>query len=160
MSHVEVWQCIAESQLTEIKEVLYFDRQLPNRFDGLFVRAGTTALILTDCRLPKHFKEFVAIKEMMHCWSDPDAYVKTPTEAGALVESLIGKGRYTASVAADNGAILAAAEVILPHGQVEWHHSVGHDHAQIAVHHNLHPEIVELICRFDVLHARKNGHLL
>lgn len=167
MRAMEVWQAVPESQLTDVSELLYFDVDLPRPIDGLFARLGKdgepshTAIIVTHRALPKHWKEFVAIKEMMHCWSDRAAFVGSPDEAKALAEALIStKVRYTASVAADHGAILAAAEVILPHYTVEWHESVGHDHAQIAAHHGLHPDIVELICRFDILHARKNGDAL
>lgn len=160
----EVWECVHESQLTDIAELRWFDLPLPRPVDGLFARVRVggiqTGLIVTHKYLPKHWKEFAAIKEMMHCFSPPGSYVTAPKDAEALLEGLISSTeRYSASVVADKKAILAAAEVILPHYQVDWHIEVGHDHAQIAAHHGLHPDVVSLICRFDVLQARRNGDM-
>ena len=164
MTAMEVWACVCESQLTDIHDLLYFDRNLHRPVDGLFARLAVPGspkqfgVIVTNKALPRHWKEFVAIKEMMHCWSSKETFNDTPAVAADLMGALVNKaGRYTVSVAADRAAILAAAEVILPHEKVQWHLDQGHDHAQIAASHGLHPEIVSLICQFDVLHARRNG---
>lgn len=69
------------------------------------------------------------------------------------------RGRYTRSVVADASAILAAAEMILPHFTIERHLKLGHDSAQIAASHNLHPDVSALNCQFDMLHDRKTGEL-
>lgn len=166
MRAAEVWTCVHESQLTEISELRWFDVPLPRPVDGVFARLKgadgkmQTGIILTHKHLPKHWKDFAAIKEMMHCWSPPGSYVAAPADADALLEGLISSTeRYSASVAADKKAILAAAEVILPHYKVDWHIGCGHDHDQIAAHHGLHPEVVRLICRFDVLQDRRNGDM-
>lgn len=165
MSVMDVWNCVESSQLTDINVLLYFDRELPRPVDGLFARLevpgqpGQFGVIVTNKHLPKHWKEFVAIKEMMHCWSSKDTYNGTPAVASDLMGALVNKaaGRYAVSADADKAAILAACEVILPHEKVDWHIAQGHDHAQIAVHHGLHPDVISLICQFDFLHARKNG---
>ena len=164
MRVAEVWNCAIESPLSSIAEITYRETDLPRPFDGMFVRlrgsadGSEKATIYVDKNLPRHLKEFVAIKEMMHCWSPPATYVGTPDSAAKLIGALCEKqGRYTASVAADNNAILAAGEVILPHYTVERHIGVGHDSAQIAAHHGLHPDITDMICSLDFLHHRKNG---
>jgi hypothetical protein len=164
MTAMEVWACVPESQLTDIQNLLYFDRDLPRPVDGLFARLAVGddpnqyGVIVTNKGLPRHWKEFVAIKEMMHCWSSKDTFNDTPSVASDLMSALVNKaGRYTVSVVADRAAILAAAEVILPHEKVQWHLDQGHDHTQIAASHGLHPDVASLICQFDVLHARRNG---
>ncbi|OOY18676.1 hypothetical protein BMI86_20030 [Thioclava sp. DLFJ5-1] len=163
----EVWQGVLDSHHTPIDRILYYEANLPRPFDGLFVRLGSTtgegeaAAIYVYKDLPDHWKEFVAIKEMMHCFTPGKHYTGTPREAQLLVEALCSKtsGRYGASVAADNSAILAAAEVILPHYTVERYLKQGKEVAQIAVEQGLHPDLAEMICRFDMLQRRKNGEL-
>lgn len=163
MRVAEAWACVLESDQTDINDLRWFDVPMGGKVDGLFARVKAPSgepvgIILTDNSLPKHWKEFVIIKEMMHCFSPPATFVATPADATALLDGLISSTeRYSASVLADNKAILAAAEVILPHYQADWHIAVEHDHSQIAAHHGLHPEIVSLICRIDVLHYRRNG---
>lgn len=167
MTVMEVWKGVIESQLTDIDELRYFDRELPRPVDGVFSRLnkpdgkGQVGIIVTNKMLEKHWKEFVAIKEMMHCWSSKETYNGTPEVVGDLMSALVDTtGRYTLSVISDKAAILAATEVILPHEKVEWHFKQGHDHQEIASQHGLHPEIAKLICRFDFLHARQNGAAL
>jgi hypothetical protein len=159
----EVWQCAIDSPHSTISEVLYKESPLPRPFDGVFVRLVSEvegvekALILISKDLPKHWREFVATKETMHCWSPGESYVP-PQDVRGLVEAHCAKeARYTPSVIADNDAILAAAEVMLPHYTVERHFGYGHDADQIAASHGMHPDIVREICRMDILHARKNG---
>ncbi|WP_028710999.1 hypothetical protein [Paracoccus pantotrophus] len=165
MTVSEVWNGVYASSKTSISELRYYEAELPRPFDGMFVRLraddeSERALILVHKHLPKHWKEFAAIKEMMHCWSPPQTFVGSPESVKKLVSALCDKkGRYTPSVAADSGAILAAGEVILPHYRVERHIEQGHDAAAIANAHGLHPEVAELICRLDFLHHRKNGSL-
>jgi hypothetical protein len=166
MTMVEVWSALIASPTTGIAEVRYFEASLPRPFDGLFVRlrsddeAREIAAVYVEKSLPNHWREFVAIKEMMHCWSPGLTYDGTPADAKNLVDALCNKaGRYTPSVVADKGAILAAAEVILPSFTVERHLKLGHDWAQIASSHGLHPDVVEMICRFDILHNRRNGEI-
>lgn len=166
MSVVEVWNAAIDCNLNDISEIRYRETKLPRPFDGQFVRMTNAdetraiGVVYVDRDLPKHWKEFVAIKEMMHCWSPGSTWVGTPTSAASLVNALNSKSsRYTAIAAADRGAVLAAAEVILPHYAVERHLGLGHDYLQIASSHGLHPEVAEMICQFDVLQQRKNGHL-
>lgn len=166
MSVVEVWNGAIDCPLNGISELRYYESDLPRPFDGLFARMenadGTKAVgvIYVHRDLPRHWKEFVAIKEMMHCWSPGKTYVGTPRDAERLVNALNSKkGRYSAIAASDTGAVLAAAEVILPHHKVEWHIGREHDYMQIAAHHGLHPDVVEMICSFEVLQQRKNGTL-
>lgn len=166
MSMLEVWSALIASPKTGIGEIRYFEASLPRPFDGLFVRlrsedeAREVAAVYVKRDLPPHWREFVAIKEMMHCWAPGRTYDGTPADAKNLVDALCSKsGRYTPSVVADTSAILAAAEVILPSFTVERHLKLGHDWAQIAASHNLHPDIAEMICRFDILHHRRNGEI-
>lgn len=166
MSVMEVWSSLIESPKTGVTEIRYFEADLPRPFDGLFARLnrtegpGEVAAIYVRKNLEPHWKEFVAIKEMMHCWAPGKTYDGTPSDAKNLVEALCSKaGRYTPSVAVDMGAILAAAEVILPSFTVERHLKLGHDFSQIAASHGIHPDIAEMICRFDLLHNRKNGEV-
>lgn len=164
MRVTEVWSCAIASPLSSISEILYYEASLPRPFDGLFVRLVSDstgverAAVYVEKSLDRHWKEFVAIKETMHCWSPGKTYVGSEPEVKSLVEAhCASKARYSAAVVADHDAILAAAEVMLPHFTVERHLKMGHDMEQLAAHHGLHPDIVREICRFDVLHARKNG---
>ena len=166
MALAEVWESILQSNRTGVAEILYYEAELPRPFDGLFARlvseddSREIAAVFVHKGLDPHWKQFVATKEMMHCYTPGKSYTGTPGDAKNLVEALCSKsGRYVQSVAADNSAILAAAEVILPHFTVERHLKIGHDPAQIAAHHGLHPDIAEMICRFDLLQHRKNGEL-
>lgn len=162
----EVWQGVLESSHTSISEIEYREAELPRPFDGLFVRLGRStgdgerAAIYVYEALPDHWKEFVAIKEMMHCFTPGKHYVGSAADAKCLVSALCKKtGRYTPSVAADDRAILAAAEVILPHYTVERYLREGRSVEDIAFSQGLHPEIAEMICRFDTLQHRKMGSL-
>ncbi|WP_460274000.1 hypothetical protein [Celeribacter sp. ULVN23_4] len=162
----EVWTAALDCPKNGISDIRYFETDLPRPFDGLFLRLFKKetekdfAAIYVNKSLEDHFKEFAAIKELMHCWSPGKTYVSTPEEIQNLVSALSAKkSRYTANVASDMKAIFAAAEVILPHYIVEKHIALGHDHNQIAFEHDLHPEIAQMICSMDVLQERKNGGL-
>lgn len=165
MSVSEVWQCALDSHHSSIKEIFYYETELPEPFEGLFIRLRSEdeherAAIYVHKDREKHWKEFIAIKEIMHCWSSASTYVGTPDNAKRLISALASRDvPYLQIVAADVGAILAAGEVILPHHMVERHIAMGHDNEQIAVHHGLHPDITRLICSLDFLHMRKNGSL-
>jgi len=164
MSVVEVWNAIIASELTSIEEIRFFEAELPSPCDGLFTRllnskdGNEVAAVYVRKDLDKHWKEFVAIKEMMHCFTPGSKYINGPKDAAGLVEALASRSpRYTPAVAADDGAILAAAEVILPHYTVERLMQAGQDLTQIAHHHGLHVDVVQQICRLDFIHHRKNG---
>lgn len=165
MSLTEVWTAALASPKTDITAIKYYEANLPEPFDGLFVRlqkdeSESIAAIYVRSSLDQHWKEFVAVKEIMHCWSPNQTWEGTPERVRSLVKALTSKhGRYTPNVAADSGAVHAAAEVILPHRTVERHLAQGHDTGQIALMHGLHPEVVDMICRHDMLHYRKNGSL-
>lgn len=166
MSVAEVWSAAIDCPKNGISKIYYRETTLPRPFDGVFFRLYDKnrgcdfGVIFVDDRLDKHWKEFVAIKEMMHCWSPGKTYVATPTDAADLVSAMNSKGgRYTSSVAADNNAIWAAAEVILPHFTVEREMKLNNDIDQIAFEHNLHAEIAQMICSIEALYKRKNGSL-
>ena len=165
MRLTEVWSAALDSPKTDISSIRYYETELPDPFDGLFARLQgpddeSIAAVYVRKSLDAHWKEFVAIKELMHCWSPNHTWEGTPAASRLLVKALTSKhGRYTPNVAADSGAVNAAAEVILPHKTVERHIALGHDNMEIANSHGLHHEIVEMICRHDLLHARKNGSL-
>lgn len=163
MRLAEVWNCAIDCKRNGISEIRYHETEnLPSGFDGAFVRLDSVAkdrsiaAIYVDRNLPAHWKEFVAIKEMMHCWSPGHTFVGDATQVRELVHGLT-RGKFTPVVAADSSAVLAAAEVILPHYKIEHQLAVGQSYAQIAHTHGLHPEVVEEISRFDLLHLRKNG---
>lgn len=165
MRVAEVWQAALDSPKSDVKSIRYFEAELPEPFDGIFVRlqneeGESVASIYVRKSLEAHWREFVAIKELMHCWSPNDTWEGTPDSSRILVKALTRRdGRYTPNVAADSGAVHAAAEVILPHKTVERHLAQGHDAAQIAFAHGLHEDVVEMICQHDLLQTRKNGSL-
>jgi len=120
MRLIEVWSAVEDSPKTDISSIRYFETELPEPFDGLFVRLQgneneSIAVVYVRKSLDAHWKEFVAIKELMHCWSPNHTWEGTPASSRKLVKALTSKhGRYTPNVAADSGAVNAAAEVILP----------------------------------------------
>lgn len=166
MNANEVMVAALDCPTNGIGRVFYHETRLPKGFDGMFFRLSATdessdiASIYIDSDLPRHWREFAAIKELMHCWSPGKTYNRTPAEGRALLDSFRKSGvRYSHLVASDSVAILAAAEVILPHYTVERHLGQGHDVAQIAASHGLHPEVAELICRFDCLQLRQKAEM-
>jgi len=169
----EVWTAILESENTSIDQIDVHIRALPRPVDGFFARlvipgrpelhdAAETevAAVYVHDVLPQHWRDFIIVKEMMHCFTPMDGYCSTPEDAKLLLQALVKKGgRYTLNVAADNAGIIAAAEVILPHKTVESHFAQGLSMEEIAHRHGLHVEIVSEICRVDIMHLRKNGTL-
>lgn len=164
----EVWNAVLESDKTSIDRIDVHVEDLPRPVDGMFARIVTpdkdreneTAAVYVHKDLPTHWREFIIIKEMMHCFTPMERYCTTPDEAAQLLQALVKKGgRYTLNVAADDAGIIAAAEVILPHTTVESLIGVGLDTDEIANRHGLHPEIVAEICSMEIMHYRKNGTL-
>lgn len=175
MSAIEVWQGAEQCPDNGIGKIRFRSTELPRPFDGLFARYADPqapgrdpVVILIDRRLPQHWRDFVLIKELMHCWSPEDTRVQGPQDAAQLITALnIPTSRYPASAAADLQAVQAAAEVILPHYVVERElielaADNGHQQdvvAEVANRHGLHPEVAQLICRHDLLVTRKVGCL-
>lgn len=161
----EVWSAAIKCPKNGVDAIRYYETDLPKPFHGVFSRLdhedGTTiGVIYVQKTLDQHWKEFIIIKELMHCWSPGDTRVGTGDSSRLLVKALTTKqGPYTPNVAADSAAVFAAAEVILPHYTVERHIAEGIDFIEIANRQGLHSEIVEMICRQDVLQLRKNGSL-
>lgn len=166
MTAFEVWNAAIACPLNGISEIYVKETELPLPFDGLFARlsnsAGTSEIACIYVRhgLEPHWQEFAVIKELMHCWSPGKTYVGTPQNAKSLVTALVNRaGKYTASVAADDSAVIAAAEVMLPHFTLERHIAAELPIEEIAVRHNLHPDIARMICSIELLPKRKNGSL-
>ncbi|MEX5562584.1 hypothetical protein SM764_04115 [Pseudophaeobacter sp. 1A16562] len=167
MTVAEVWNAVLASDHTSIDQIDVHIERLPRPVDGMFARLvlpGTpepeVAAVYVHDELENHWRDFIIIKEMMHCFTPMDGYCSTPEDAGSLLNALVKRaGRYTLNVAADDAGIIAAAEVILPHKTVEGHIAQGLGTEEIAHRHNLHPEIVSEICRVDIMHYRKNGSL-
>lgn len=166
MSFTEVWHAAISCPKNGVDSILYYETDLPKPFHGVFTRlednktGETIVAIYVHKSLEQHWKEFVATKELMHCWSPGETRVGTLETSKQLVTSLTTKqGPYTPNAIADAAAVHAAAEVILPHYTAERHLEQGQDFAQIAFSHGLHQEIVEMICRHDMLQERKNGTL-
>lgn len=161
----EVWSAALKCPKNGVDAIRYYEADLPEPFHGVFSRLdhvdGTTiAVIYVQKTLDQHWKEFITIKELMHCWSPGETRVATQETSRLLVKALTTKqGPYTPNVAADSAAVFAAAEVILPHYTVERHIAEGIDIIEIASRHGLHVDIVEMICRHEVLQIRKNGSL-
>ena len=163
----EVWESVLQSDKTSIDRIDVHVEALPRPVDGMFSRLvlpGTPeqeiAAVYVHNALPTHWKEFIIVKEMMHCFTPMDGYCSTPEDATQLLTALVQRGgRYTLNVAADDAGIVAAAEVILPHKTVESLQALGLGSEEIAHRHGLHPDIVAEICRVDIMHYRKNGKL-
>lgn len=167
MNVSEVWECVLASDRTSIDRIDVHLQKLPRPVDGLFARVTPSsdqekeiAAVFVNNDLPPHWRDFIIIKEMMHCFTPMERYNSTPQDTESLLTSLVKRGgRYSLSVAADDAGLIAAAEVILPHKTVENLLATGQDFNQIAARHGLHPEIVHEICRFEMMHYRKNGTL-
>lgn len=167
MSFSEIWSAAIDCPRNSISEIRFFDKfPLPAPMSGIFVRLDDPnddlqkAAVYVDSDLEKHWQEFAAIKELMHCWSPGHTYVGTPEASENLVAALVAKAdHFSPDVAADKSAVLAATEVILPHYTAERHISQGQSFEQIAFAHNLNVNVVKMICRHDILHARKHGSL-
>ncbi|NDV48690.1 hypothetical protein [Salipiger sp. PrR003] len=170
MNVSEVWNAVLESDETSIDRLDIHIEDLPRPVDGMFARvvipgeAGAPdqeiGAVYVHNDLPLHWRDFIIIKEMMHCFTPMTRYCSTPHDAGQVLQALVQRGgRYTLNVAADDVGILAAAEVILPHKTVESLLAANLDCNEIAARHGLHPEIVEEICRYDIVQWRKNGDL-
>lgn len=166
----EVWEAVLLSDKTSVDRIDVHIQELPRPVDGMFSRIvlpggdGSAeqelAAVFVDAKLPNHWRDFIIIKEMMHCFTPMDGYCSTPGEATQLLQALVKRGgRYTLNVAADDAGIIAAAEVILPHKTAESLLAIGMDTTEIANRHGLHPEIVAEICRMDIMHYRKNGNI-
>ncbi len=161
----EVWSAIEASDKTTVSKIMLSIEPLESPIAGMFARLTVIseedvdyAHVFVNEGLDKHWKEFVAIKEMMHCYTPASKYQSTPAGVAQLFDELSSdESPFTPRVAADEEGFLAAAEVILPHNVVEAQLNAGQDEEQIAAHHGLHPDVVRLICRFDILHRRKNG---
>lgn len=132
MSFYEVWAAAIDCPRNSISEIRFFDKKpLPKPISGLFVRLESNdgrsfAAVYVDSKLDDHWKEFAAIKELMHCWSPGHTYVGTQQGVRNLVGGMVAEADpYTPDVAADRSAVLAAAEVILPHYTVERHLAQG-----------------------------------
>ena len=172
MNAIEVWQGALECPQNGIGQIYYNDANLPAPLLGFFARMrgplGDVADIYVHKphgksnkrRLARHWKEFVIIKELMHCWSPTRTYNGTANVAADLLSDLnTPSGPFGVTAQADYVAILAAAEVILPGAPVKKAIAQGKEIAQIAVEHALHPELVAYICRHDILEARMHGSL-
>ena len=167
MMVAEVWAAILESNKTSIDRIDVHIETLPRPVDGMFARVvlpgepeQEIGAVYVHDDLPTHWRDFIIVKEMMHCFTPMDRYCSTPEDAAKLLQALVKHGgRYTLNVAADDADIVAAAEVILPHKTVESLQAEGLDTKEIANPHGLHPEIVSEICRVDIMHYRKNGTL-
>ncbi|MCO6383759.1 hypothetical protein [Oceanicola sp. 502str15] len=165
MKYNEVWQAALDCPKNGISKIyLYEDVKIPKPFSGMFFRLesdGTNiGLVFVDEGLDGHWREFAIVKELMHCWSPGHTRVGTPAAAKDLVAAHVAAATpYPAAVAADNKAILAAAEVILPSYSAERYLGLGKTFEQIAFECGLDEGLVNFICRHDMLQARKNGHL-
>lgn len=167
MSAMDIWLCALKSDLNNISDIRVLIDILPPGFEGLFVRFRENdkekVIIATGQNLSHARQEFVISKELMHCWSPPNSRVNSPDRAKALAEALSLSSPISAAtfkdVQADRAAIMAAAEVILPHYILEKAIAEGISLDEIASRHNIDIEIAKEICPHYTLNARKNGHL-
>lgn len=173
MRGMEVWKAAIKCPDNGISAVFYNETKLPAPAYGFFSRLGDgNGNFIADIyvhkphhksekrRLAPHWKEFVLIKELMHCWSPLSTYVGSPQAAAELLDTLnIPSGPFGRIAIADFIAVLAAAEVVLPYDIVKAAMGAGKETAQIAHEHGLHPEIVAYICRHDIMEERLIGCL-
>ena len=166
MTAMEIWSLAQLCPKNGINEILVKDADLPAPFDGMFVRLanksgeGDRAVIFVRRSLALHWKEFVIAKELMHCWSPGESYVTNSSRAKSLVAAFTGKAKkYTALVAGDSMAVVAAAEVMLPLFTLERDFAKEIPLEEIAHRHNLHIEVAEMICSLELIWHRKNGSL-
>lgn len=160
----EVGKYTILSDQNSITEIYYRHADLPDDAMGAFARlrnpdGSEFAVILINKRMPKHWQEFVAIKETMHCWSPPSSYVSGAHDVGLLLQGHLKVGSYavTPAIGADNEAIAAAAEVMLPLPSISPYLEGKIDCDELAHRHGLHRDIVAQICQFDMVRARQNG---
>lgn len=173
MRVMEIWQAALDCQTNGISRILYNEARLPSPLLGSFFRLrqagqGDIADIYVHKpfpgsnkrRLDPHWKEFVIIKELMHCWSPEKTYVGTPAAAADLLSDLnTPSGPFSMVAKSDHVALLAAAEVILPGAQVRRALHQGKDSTQIGAEHGLHPAVAAYICRHDIIEERIRGSL-
>jgi hypothetical protein len=166
MRVMEVWQAAIRCPLNGISTIYYNETRLPAPLLGFFARLGGAqkGADIADIyvhkphphahkrRLESHWKEFVIIKELMHCWSPKATYVGTSAQAAELLTTLNApSGPFGAMAAADYMALLAAAEVIMPCSIIQEKLAAGKDITQFAHEQGLHPEIMAYISRHDIL---------
>ncbi|MCE2747366.1 MAG: hypothetical protein LW715_00875 [Rhodobacter sp.] len=174
MSAMEVWQAAIRCPDNGISTIYYNETRLPAPLLGTFVRlrgpqkGADIAYIYVHRphhqspkrRLAPHWKEFVIIKELMHCWSPEATYTDTSAKAAELLTTLnTPSGPFGAMAVADYMALLAAAEVIMPCDLIQEKLAAGKDANQLAHEQGLHPEVMAYICRHDILGQRVNGSL-
>lgn len=173
MRVMEVWQAAIACQVNGISDIFYNETKLPAPLLGFFSRMRNAdgrevADIFvhrphpssTKRRLAPHWKEFVIIKELMHCWSPSSTYVGSPDAAAELINTLnTPSGPFGAMAASDYMALLAAAEVIMPCSQIKAAMEKGKDSDQLAHEQGVHTEIMGYICRHDIMEQRLDGSL-
>jgi hypothetical protein len=170
----EVWQGALDCDSNRISQIFYYETRLPSPLLGFFSRlekedSGDIATIFVHRPYPKsnkrrlaqHWKEFVIIKELMHCWSPRSSYVGTPEEVAELLSDLnTPSGPFGTPMAkSDYMALLAAAEVILSGELTKRELAQGKDFQQIGHEHGLHPDVAKYICRHDIIEARLSESL-
>lgn len=172
MNAMQVWQAAEMCPKNGISKVYYNETRMPAPLLGFFARMrgkdgeGDIADIYVHRphphahkrRLEPHWKEFVIIKELMHCWSPESTYVGTPAQAAELLTTLNSSGPFGAMAISDHIAILAAAEVIMPCAVIKNALASGKELAQLAHEQGLHPEIMAYIGQHDML-DREDGCL-
>jgi len=169
---MEVWDAAIACPNNGITQIYYSETKLPAPGLGFFARMirngeGDTAEIFTHRphpssqkrRLSQHWKEFVIIKELMHCWSPRLTYVGDPSAAADLLTDLNTLSPVGAVAISDLGALLAAAEVIMPCWLIKEMIAKGKTVPQIAAEQGLHPDVMAAICRHDLMEQRLTGSL-
>lgn len=174
MRVMEVWDAAIRCPDNGISRIFYNETRLPAPLLGFFARLRNDELgeNIADIyvhrphphsnkrRLEPHWKEFVIVKELMHCWSPAGTYVGTPEKAAELLTTLnTPSGPFGAMAVADYMALLAAAEVIMPCAMIRHELKLGKEINQIAHEQGLHPEIMAYICRHDIMDQRLDGGL-
>lgn len=170
---MEVWKGALECPKNGITEIFCNDARLPAPVYGAFFRLnGPDGSSVADIylhrprddsnkrRLPAHWREFMLIKELMHCWSPPETFVGTPDKAAELLTDLNTlSGPFGSMAQSDIIAVLAAAEVVLPYELCRHEMGRGKEPEQIGHEQSIHPAIAAYICRHDILEWRKDGCL-
>lgn len=173
MRVMEVWQAAENCPKNGIAKILFNETRMPAPLLGFFARMkeDATGMDIADIyihkphphahkrRLAPHWKEFVVIKELMHCWSPSPTYVGTPAQAAELLTTLNSSAPFGAMASADYRALLAAAEVIMLCEQIRRELDAGKEVAQIAHENGLHVDVMRYISQHDMMLSRQTGCL-
>lgn len=155
MTWNQLWNVALACPKNKISNIkLSYQYDLPSFLEGAFFRVANsdgsfTARVLLD-RAIRHTArhEFVLVKELMHCWSEPSSWVKDPDAAKELLSNLYHRHPLSKDSFTDYLGLIAAANVMLPHEALYQEIRQGHTAHQIANLHNMEEEVVKMMMEY------------